>query len=123
MADLHESHEEQVERTVSSPEAVTRVPEWLCATLSNLVRANCEEKLQISQLDQEYRNHNRRPRDHFCGLPGYSCEISFAIRNGAYSLSGRYFLGLCDGGIRDAAVLFRASGSYQGSRPREMLLC
>jgi hypothetical protein len=43
-------------------------------------------------LDQEYRNHNRRPCDRFCGLPGYSCESSFAIRNGAYSLSGRYFL-------------------------------
>ena len=85
MADLHESHEEQVERTVSSPEAVT-----------------------------EYLNGYVRP---------YRNEISFAIRNGAYSLSGRYFLGLCDGGIRDAAVLFRASGSYQGSRPREMLLC
>ena len=60
MADLHESHEEQVERTVSSTEAVT-----------------------------EYLNCYVRP---------YRNEISFAIRNGAYSLSGRYFLGLCDGG-------------------------
>ena len=111
MADLHESHEEQVERTVSSPEAVTEY-------LNGYVRP-----YRIWYERTAKRNYRYLSLTRSIAITTGVLATVFAACPDTYSLSGRYFLGLCDGGIRDAAVLFRASGSYPGSGPREMLLC
>ena len=122
MADLHESHEEQVERTVSSPEAVTEYLNGYVRPYRIWYERTAKRNYRYLSLTRSIAITTGVLATVFAACPD---TVAKALSPFGTELT-RYLAAIFSAfatGIRDAAVLFRASGSYPGSGPREMLLC